>query len=358
MFSNGLIQCGLVLFAIVASPILSRADNYGKAVLNDLPTGYWRFNETAGSTATDGSGHGNSAFYQSDGSTYAIGQAGFLPYSGNTASHFNVASVFDPFNTNSAILSQQYAPALHPYAYANTFTIEGWVRDVSPLPANELDPNNGSRFFFASNYGFGLTELNEPHFVTFSRKDYILSSTIVSQDQWHQMAVSFTGFDATFYVDGVNVGAVNISRATPGALQTNTQFGIGRRTTGASPWLGDVDELSIFDTVLSDEQIQNHYVAALSEFGDANGDKQVSFADLVAVAQNYGQNVNSFKQGDFDGDGAVNFADLVTVAQHYGSSIGGPVAGPGAVPEPGVVPLLGVGSLLLMRWGRGRMPFA
>jgi ELWxxDGT repeat protein len=55
--------------------------------------------------------------------------------------------------------------------------------------------------------------------------------------------------------------------------------------------------------------------------GDANRDKTVSFADLVAVAQHYGTDGNGWAQGDFNGDGTVSFSDLVVVAQNYGTSL-------------------------------------
>jgi len=42
--------------------------------------------------------------------------------------------------------------------------------------------------------------------------------------------------------------------------------------------------------------------------GDANHDRQVGFADLVAVAQNYGATSGAtYAQGDFNFDGAVDF---------------------------------------------------
>jgi predicted outer membrane repeat protein len=59
--------------------------------------------------------------------------------------------------------------------------------------------------------------------------------------------------------------------------------------------------------------------------GDANHDRTVAFADLVAVAQNYGATANTtFAKGDFNYDGKIDFADLVTVAQKYGTTL--PVA--------------------------------
>lgn len=56
--------------------------------------------------------------------------------------------------------------------------------------------------------------------------------------------------------------------------------------------------------------------------GDANSDRTVGFADLVALAQHYGATTGvTFAQGDFNYDGKVDFADLVIVAQKYGTSL-------------------------------------
>jgi hypothetical protein len=54
--------------------------------------------------------------------------------------------------------------------------------------------------------------------------------------------------------------------------------------------------------------------------GDTNDDGHVDFADLVAVAQNYGATGKTREQGDLTGEGSVDFADLVLVAQNYGKS--------------------------------------
>jgi hypothetical protein len=56
--------------------------------------------------------------------------------------------------------------------------------------------------------------------------------------------------------------------------------------------------------------------------GDANRDGSVGFADLVAVAQNYGKPSGvTWQKGDFNGDGEVDFSDLVVVAQNYGKAL-------------------------------------
>ncbi len=69
--------------------------------------------------------------------------------------------------------------------------------------------------------------------------------------------------------------------------------------------------------------------------GDANLDGTVGFADLVAVAQHYGNNSGSatWNIGDFNYDGTVGFADLVAVAQHYGGTFPSGAAIPAASAE-------------------------
>ena len=60
--------------------------------------------------------------------------------------------------------------------------------------------------------------------------------------------------------------------------------------------------------------------SALPRPGDANGDGKVDFADLLILAQNYGNTGATFAQGDFDGDGVVDFTDLLILAQNYDRS--------------------------------------
>lgn len=68
--------------------------------------------------------------------------------------------------------------------------------------------------------------------------------------------------------------------------------------------------------------------------GDVNQDRTVGFADLVAIAQNYGKTGGqNLAHGDTNGDGNVDFADLVKVAQNYGKALPAPSQGaPAAIP--------------------------
>lgn len=80
---------------------------------------------------------------------------------------------------------------------------------------------------------------------------------------------------------------------------------------------------------LANDNILDFFVLA----GDANHDRAVGFADLVVVAQHYGQTAGTtFSTGDLNYDGTIGFADLVLVAQHYGTTLTPPAA-----PAQGVI---------------------
>lgn len=77
--------------------------------------------------------------------------------------------------------------------------------------------------------------------------------------------------------------------------------------------------------------------------GDATLNGTVDFADLLTMAQHYGQS-GDWESGDFNNDGTVDFSDLLILVQHYGQGIQ-TASAPGtvtAVPEPGVPVLLEV----------------
>jgi len=57
-----------------------------------------------------------------------------------------------------------------------------------------------------------------------------------------------------------------------------------------------------------------------TRLGDVNLDGKVGFADLVAVARNYGKTGQNWDQGDVNYDGAVGFDDLIAVARNYGAT--------------------------------------
>lgn len=78
------------------------------------------------------------------------------------------------------------------------------------------------------------------------------------------------------------------------------------------------------------KQLANDVVIDFASLnGDTNGDRQVNFADLVTLAQNYNKDLNGdggAANGDFNRDGKVDFSDLVVLAQNYNKHLAVPAA--------------------------------
>ncbi len=84
-------------------------------------------------------------------------------------------------------------------------------------------------------------------------------------------------------------------------------------------------------------------------FGDADLDKEVSFADFLALSSNFGLD-GGWAEGNFDGQGNVEFPDFLMLSANFGKS----ATAVAAVPEPSTVMLLLVGLVGLVR-RRGRI---
>jgi hypothetical protein len=101
----------------------------------------------------------------------------------------------------------------------------------------------------------------------------------------------------------------------------------------------------------------------LTRIGDVNLDGTVGFADLLALAQHYGESSAKWDRGDLNYDGTVGFDDLLLLAQNYGATLsvadfarfnpplGSDIQGAsGEVPEPGkALPLVLTSGLFARR---------
>ena len=79
-------------------------------------------------------------------------------------------------------------------------------------------------------------------------------------------------------------------------------------------------------------------------FGDAGLNKEVAFADFLALSSNFGLD-GGWAEGNFDGQGNIAFADFLLLSANFGKS----ATAAAAVPEPSAATLLLLGLVGLLR---------
>ena len=173
-------------------------------ILNGL-VGYWKLDESSGSTAADSSGNGNSGTYNGATSSTSVPTVHFTdPYSRS----LNGTSDFIRIPTPSIINS------------LTTATVSTWIKTT----------NSSSREFILSTWdgtnGFQL-------FINGSGKDYLWADSnatglagtkIISDGNWHHLVMVLDGTTGYLYVDGtLDVTAARTMHATTRDVQIGAE---------------------------------------------------------------------------------------------------------------------------------------
>lgn len=90
----------------------------------------------------------------------------------------------------------------------------------------------------------------------------VAGSGPVAVDVWHHVVATFDGTVSRLYVDGVRVAQTTTTIAIPPRTSTLTIAHQGCACGGTTAFLGEVDELAIYDKALTDGQITTHFAAA------------------------------------------------------------------------------------------------
>jgi len=217
-------------------------------VQNATPTittgliGYWTFNETSGSTASDSSGNGNNASVINGGAWVAGESAGSVLLDGiddcvvvptsttmETTSGSVTVSAWVKVEANGqwqAIARKVLQDGTHVFPFSAYDLI---VEDTgTPLPRMAVSGTDGTR-----GVAYGSTALN--------------------YGQWYHLAGVYDGSAVRIYVNGNQAGSAAFSGAL---IQTGQPLLIGRNGIGGDILKGSVDELRVYNRALSAAEIQ------------------------------------------------------------------------------------------------------
>lgn len=222
-----------------------RAMPPGNGVLLNLgPKLFWRLGDAPGaSTAKDSSGNGNVGTY---GAGVTLGQSGAIAGDPTLSALFN--------NTANGTVTSSYQP----FVVGSQRTFMGWANRSSTADFDVLFGGaNGSGatatlcYIGAGNETvvFGATEPTQVGWV----------SAWPGVSQWVHWAITYddTAKVAELFTNGVSQGTRTLTAGYP----ANGAFLAGSYSTGGLPWNGYMQDVAVFETILTAAQIQTIYNA-------------------------------------------------------------------------------------------------
>ena len=154
-----------------------------------------------------------------------------------------------------------------------TFTFEAWVkRSSAAILTNSPVAGfvNGTIFAFGAS-GWGVVIDGPTNRLAFTQigVNNIISNLAITDTNWHHIAVSISDSQAVFYLDGVAGTPINYSSTF--VLTTSAAIGARGDTDARNAFFGFVDELAIYNRVLSASEI-----AAIFNSGTAGKCKPIA----------------------------------------------------------------------------------
>ena len=228
---------------VLAAP----STGYTAAVLQDNPAALWRLGDPAFSAvAYDSWGSHNGAVN----GNVAFGTAGALYNDSNTAATLDGVS--------PTRVEAPYAPELN----TTNFTVECWARVTGGAGTYRAAVSSRNQVQGSAMGGYVIyaTSGNVWSFWTGNGTTWVtLNGPPVVENQWTHLVATFDGTDKRFYVNGVLV-ATGAATLVPNPVRP---FRIGGGMNEADPgdyfFVGDIDEVAVYNTVLPAERIEYHY---------------------------------------------------------------------------------------------------
>lgn len=222
----------------IAASVSGSEDTSSFINWNQSLVGYWNLNDNSGQTTLDQSTYGNNCTLTNSPS-WITGKFGSAVHFDGTNDYLNCG------NNNNFNLT-------------NKLTIEAWVKygTISEFPrivgkdrstAYSLRINWAGKIELAGKFG-GVMQGNN-----------LFSTTGFSSGQWTHIAATYDGQIIRYYINGQPAGTATPNPAGPLSIN-NSPLYIGAESPGGSyPFPGDIDEVRVWNRVLSEQEIKASY---------------------------------------------------------------------------------------------------
>ncbi|MFK8114476.1 MAG: VCBS domain-containing protein, partial [Rubripirellula sp.] len=243
--------------AVDASSVLTVAANgYSDAVLADSPVAYWRLNETTGTVAANELSPTSPDGLYSGG--LELGQPGLVPLASDASVQFESGGSF--IVPGGASINQPVGGIAE-----NSFEFLFNLTDVNTgSPQALYSQGGGSNAFLAS-----VSNGNLQFETMASGQSAVVQTTVLPDTTYHVVGV-FDHGELTLYLNGESVATETASYNTipvqPGNIFVPIQS-------------GRLDELAVYESALTAQQVANHYRAT----GLLGNDRDIDLGDTRSV---------------------------------------------------------------------------
>lgn len=249
---------GMVTSSVVSLTVVTTNYPYAQLVLADNPIGYWRLNESSGTTAFDSAGGFNGTYNSTQ-----LGQAGYNLVDTHTSVRFGSLAAQNSYVGGIPI---DFGSAAN-----QSFTVEAWVKGGVPsTDAGLITKGTGS-----GGEQFNLDCGGGGHaYRFFVRKDdggaVLASGNVPPNNQWQHVVGVLNRAAGTvlLYVNGVlNTSNTNFPTENyRGVLRSANPMSIGSRQSGTgnydNQFVGNMQDVAVYNYALPAARILAHYQAA------------------------------------------------------------------------------------------------
>jgi hypothetical protein len=226
---------------------------YKAHVLADSPLGYYRLNESSGTVAHDSSGNGNNGTIAASGVSYS--QVGLLQGDLDTSLAFTTSSgrvaLPTAFNLNGS----------------NAFSVEYWIKPTNANPgAGNFEyigwgpasngAHTGYALLLAGGASFNSLEFQVGNGTAHSTA--IFSNSGIANGSVYYVAGTYDGTTLKVFLNGVQKATATVA----GPMSNSGTPSIDIAT--ASFFAGTIDEAALYQSVLSQARITDHYNAGIA----------------------------------------------------------------------------------------------
>ncbi len=218
-----------------------------QAMLAAKPVAYWRLDEFSPPQAFDSNAHGHTAVYEP-------GLAYFLE--GPRSMEFCLHG-----ETNRAVHLAGGRVRAHIDALDDTYTVSLWCWNGMPADGREMagwifsrDRNDGLTSE-GEHVGLGGTE-HTGRLVYMHGGETVAGRSPVERWTWHHVVLVHEGDEVRIYLDGDPNPEISVASSDVLPSKVDDLF-FGGRSDNQSNWEGRLDEIAVFDRVLSGEEIRS-----------------------------------------------------------------------------------------------------